>query len=190
MKRTAMSISMLVVVACGGKKPAPEPPKEPEPATAPVAEAPPAAAPAPAPQPAPEPPAPPAPKTWHAHAQLNPVKGAKIKGALVTFAQQEGQPVAVGSTGWFDGIKPGKYHLIVHDGAACGPNASKVGKPMAGADIAFTAAKDMEGLEIAQVNGLQLDGTTAIVGHTLVLREDRRGKAGKMLACGPIAATD
>ena len=190
MKRTAMSISMLVVVACGGKKPAPEPPKEPEPAAAPVAEEPPAAAPAPAPQPAPEPPAPPAPKTWHAHAQLNPVKGAKIKGALVTFAQQEGQPVAVGSTGWFDGIKPGKYHLIVHDGAACGPNASKVGKPMAGADIAFTAAKDMEGLDIAQVNGLQLDGTAAIVGHTLVLREDRRGKPGKMLACGPIAATD
>jgi len=188
MKRTAMSISMLVVVACGGKKPAPEPPKEPEPAAAPVAEEPPAAAPAPAaPQPAPEPPAPPAPKTWHAHAQLNPVKGAKIKGALVTFAQQEGQPVAVGSTGWFDGIKPGKYHLVVHESADCGPNATKAGK--AGADIPFVATAGMDSLDVGEVPPIAIDGDGSIVGHTLVLHDDKKGKPGKALACGTIAAS-
>jgi hypothetical protein len=185
MKHSTIWISILAIAACGGKKAAPAEPKEPEPEPTPVTETKPP--PEPEPAPAPEPPPPPAPKTWHAQAQLAPVKGARLKGATVTFTQHEGQPVAVGSTGWFDGIKAGKYHLLVHDGAECGPNATRAGKAMASGDIPFTAAKGMTGLDVGQVASIQLEGDAAIVGHTLVLHDDKRGKPGKALACGAIA---
>src|SRR3954469_23430216 len=109
MKHTTILLSILAIAACGGNKPASEQPKPPDPDSVPD--------PAPTPQskaepaPAPEP-APPPPKSWHAQAELTPVKGVKIKGATVTFHQEEGQATAVGSTGSFDGIKAGKYHLV------------------------------------------------------------------------------
>jgi len=183
MKHTTILFSILAIAACGGKKPPPAEPKEPEPE-------PPAAKPAPEPEPppAPEPPPPPPPpKVVHAQAQLAPVKGVKIKGATVTFSQQEGEAVSIASTGWFDGLKVGKYHLIVHEGADCGPNASKAGKPMFGADVPFMAAKGTEALEVGQIASIQLEGDAAVVGHTLVLHEDKKGRAGKALACGAIA---
>jgi hypothetical protein len=187
MKHTTILISILAIAACGGKKSAPVAPKEPEPEPAPVAEAPP-----PAPAPAPEPPPPPAPKAWKATAELTPVKGQKLKGATVTFAQTEGKPVAIGSTGWFEGIKSGKYHLVVHESADCGVNAAKAGKPLAAVttDMGFTAAKGMDALDIGTVDGVQLDGDSTIVGHTLVLTDDKKGKPGKALACGPIAVVN
>ena len=187
MKHTTILISILAIAACGGKKSAPEAPKEPEPAPAPVVEAPPA--PAPAPEPAPPPP----PKAWKASAELTPVKGQKIKGATVTFAQTEGKPVAIGSTGWFDGIKSGKYHLVVHESAECGVNAAKAGKPLAATattEMGFTAAKGMDALDIGTVEGVSLDGDSTIVGHTLVLHEDKKGKPGKALACGAIGVVN
>jgi hypothetical protein len=184
MKHTTILISILAIAACGGKKSAPEAPKEPAPAPAPVVEAAPAPAPVPEPEPAP------APKAWKASAELTPVKGQKIKAATVTFAQTEGKPVAIGSTGWFDGIKSGKYHLVVHESADCGANAAKAGKPLAAAatDMGFTAAKGMDALDIGTVEGVSLDGDATIVGHTLVLHDDKKGKPGKALACGAIAA--
>lgn len=185
MKHTTILLSVLALAACGGKKPPPAEPKEPEPAPAPVTEAKPAPEPEPAPAP---PPAPPAPKTLYAQAQLAPVKGAKIKGATVTFTQEGDQPVAVGSTGWFDGIKPGKYHLVVHESSDCGPNATKAGKPMAAADVPFVAAKGMDALAIAQVAQIQLQGDGSVAGHSLVLHDDKKGQPGKALACGAIAA--
>lgn len=186
MKHTTILFSILAIAACGGSKPPPEEPKEPEPEPAPAPEAKPA--PEPEPAPAPEPPPPPPPKTWHAQAQLAPVKGVRIKAATVTLSQQEGEAVTLGSTGWFDGIKPGKYHLIVHEGAECGPNATKVGKAMFAADVPFMVAKGTDALSVGQVASIQLDGDGAVVGHTLVLHEDKKGKAGRALACGPIAA--
>lgn len=185
MKHTTILMSLLAIAACGGKKPAPAEPKEPEPPPPPVEAK---AEPAPEPEPPPPPPPPP-PKQWHARADLTPVKGAKLKGATVTFVQTEGNPVSVGSTGWFDGIKSGKYHLVVHQAAACGPNATKAGKP-SGGDIPFVAAKGMDALDVGQVNALQLDGDGSIVGHALVLHDDKKGKPGKALACGTIAAAD
>ena len=187
MKHTTILISILAIAACGGKKSAPEAPKEPEPAPAPVVEAPPA--PAPEPEPAPPPP----PKAWKASAELTPVKGQKIKGATVTFAQTEGKPVAIGSTGWFEGIKSGKYHLVVHESAECGVNAAKAGKPLAATastEIGFTAAKGMDALDIGTVEGVSLDGDATIVGHTLVLHDDKKGKPGKALACGAIGVVN
>ena len=117
-----------------------------------------------------------------------PVKGAKIKGATVTLTQEGDQPVAVGSTGWFDGIKAGKYHLVVHESSECGPNATKAGKAMPAADVPFVATKGMDALAIAQVAQIQLQGDSAVVGHSLVLHDDKKGKPGKALACGSIAA--
>lgn len=187
MKHITILMSILAIAACGGKKPAPAQPKDPDSDTTPVAEDN-KPGPEPAETAAPTPPAPPPPKSWHAQAELAPVKGAKIKAATVTFAQDEGQPVAVGSTGWFDGIKAGKYHLVVHDGADCGPNATKAGKPMATADIPFTATKGMDSLTVGNVATIQLDGDGAIVGHTLVLHDDKKGKPNKPLACGTIAS--
>jgi predicted small lipoprotein YifL len=185
MKHAMILMTILAIAACGGKKkPVPVEPKEPDTDSATANEG--KKAPAEPAEPAPPPP-PPAPKSWHAKAELAPVKGVKIKSATVTFAQEEGQPVAVGSTGWFEGIKSGKYHLVVHDGADCGPNATKAGKPTATGDIPFTAAKGMDSLDVGKVDTLQLDGDGAIVGHTLVLHDDKKGKPGKALACGPIA---
>jgi hypothetical protein len=34
-----------------------------------------------------------------------------------------------------------------------------------------------------------LDGDDTIVGRTLVLHADRKGKAGKILACGPLESS-
>ncbi|HSR96886.1 MAG TPA: hypothetical protein VLM79_07550 [Kofleriaceae bacterium] len=178
MKHTHVLISLVALAACGGKKsepaePKPEPPP-PEPAPAP----------APAPEPPPPPPPPP-PKSWNAEAELTPVKGAKIKATTVTFAQTEGKPTAVSSKGWFDGIKSAPYHLVIHDGAACGPNGTKAGK--AGTDIPFVATGGMDRLDVGEMESIQLDGDATIVGHTLALHDDKKGKPGKILACGPIA---
>lgn len=181
MKHSTILISLLAIAACGGKKPAPAEPKEPEPE--PVAETK-----EPAPEPEPPPPPPPR-KAWHAQAELTPVKGAKIKGATVTFVQTEGKPVTVGSNGWFEGIKSGKYHLVVHEAAACGPNATKAGKA-GGGDIEFVATKGMDALDVGEANAIQLDGDGTIIGRTLVLHDDKKGKPGKALACGPISAAD
>jgi hypothetical protein len=184
MKHTTIFTSLLVLAACGGSKPpavrAKAIPVEPDPA--PVAEA----KPEPPPPAPPEPPPPPPPKSWHAQADLTPIKGIKIKPATVTFTQEEGQPAAVGSSGWFDGIKAGKYHLVVHEGTDCGVGAVKAGKPMGAASIPFAATKGMTTLEINQAAAIQLDGDAAVIGHTLVLHDDKKGKAGRALACGPI----
>jgi hypothetical protein len=181
MKHISILISILAVAACGGSKPQTAKPKaiplEPDPP--PVAEA------KPEPAPAPEPPPPP-PKTWHAEAELAPLKGVKIKTTTITFTQEEGQPAAIASNGWFTGIKAGKYHLVVHEGTDCGPAAAKAGKPMGTATIPFAAAKTTTALEVSQAVPVQLDGDGAVVGHALVLHEDKKGKAGRALACGAI----
>ncbi|HEX7837423.1 MAG TPA: hypothetical protein VF469_08170, partial [Kofleriaceae bacterium] len=154
MKHTTLLISILAIVACGGKKPPPAEPKEPEPEAA----ATPAAAgedkPATEPEPAPEPPPAPAPRASKAQADLAPNKGVRLKGTTVTFTQQAGQPVAVASAGWFEGLKAGKYHLVVHQGADCGKNAAKAGKAIDGGDIPFTATKSTDSLSVDPVAAL------------------------------------
>lgn len=184
MKHTMISMSVLAIAACGGK-PAPAP-KEPDPVPTPVVEKQPEPPP-PAPEP---PPPPPPPKSWHAKADMTPVKGVKIKAATVTFSQDEGQQVIVGSKGWFDGIRSGNYHFVIHEAADCGPNATKVGKPIAGPDMVLVAAVGMDSVDIGKVDAIKLDGDGAIVGHTLVLTDDKKGKPGKPLACGAITAAE
>jgi Cu/Zn superoxide dismutase len=183
MKHSTM-ISILLLAACGGsKKPAPAPAPEPEPTPAPVA-----AAPEPAPAPAPAPPPAPEPKVTKAKADLTPSKSSKFKAATITFAQPEGGSVTVASTGWFDGLKPGTYHLVVHDGADCKKPGAAF-KAAATADMTFKADKDSSNVDVGGV-AISLLGDTGVTGHVLVLTADKKGKPGATLACGVIAALD
>jgi Cu/Zn superoxide dismutase len=89
------------------------------------------------------------------------------------------------------GLKPGMYHLVVHESGDCGKNATRAGAVFAAAsdvalklDVAKGAPASLEELDVA----LMLDGDDSIVGHTLVLHEDKKGKPGKAIACGTIVA--
>lgn len=176
------------IVACGGgsKKPAETPkPTDTE-----------ASAPAPTekkdePPPEPEKPAPPpAPKMWHAKASLDPVKGQKIKASGVAFTQEEGKGTQVAAASGFDGIKPGKYHLVVHDSKECGANAAKAGKATA-VDVAFEVKKGETGnVDQSDVADASLGGDASVVGKVLVLHDDKKGKPGKALACGVISGVE
>jgi hypothetical protein len=182
----SMLISILLLAACGGKKPAPAPAPAPAPEPEPAAARAPAPAPEPTPAPAPAPP--PEPKVTKAKADLTPSKGSKFKAATITFAQPEGGAVAVASSGWFDGLKAGTYHLVVHDGADCKKPGAAF-KAAATADMTFKAEKDSSNLDVSGV-AINLIGDTGVTGHVLALTGDKKGKPGATLACGPIVALD
>lgn len=194
-KTSAMLFAFLVVGACGGgNKPTANP--EPAPAPDPTMTAEPAAAPAePAPAPAPEPapPPPPAPKVFKAKVELTPIKGQKLKPVTLTMTQEEGNSTTVAVDGTIEGLKPGKYHLVVHESAECGQNGTKAGKPFAATAanvITVNVAKGAPGaLETSEVQ-LALDGEQSVVGKTLVLKDDKGGKPNKTQACGAIASGD
>jgi len=173
-------LAVVAIAACGGsKKPAPAapPPVEKKVEAPPVEKA---------PEPAPAP-----PKKWHAKAALTPAKGSKLQPATVSFTQEEGQGTNVSSDAGFEGLKPGTYHLVIHDGAECGADAKKAGAVWPGganAPLDVTAGKDSKGAVDVTGAKLTIDGDVSIVGHTLVLHADAKGKPGKALACGPIEA--
>jgi hypothetical protein len=123
-----------------------------------------------------------------AKAALEPVKGAKQPPGTVTFTQGiEGTSV----TSDFQGLRPGRYHLVVHDGNECGESAAKAGPPWKGAEgvkLSFGVGGDEPGnIEESNV-GLRLDGVAPIIGQTLALHDDKKGQPGKILACGTIDA--
>ncbi len=142
------------------------------------------------PAPPPEPPKPPPPKMWHAKADLTPTKASKMKPASVTLSQEEGKPTAVAAAS-IDGLKPGKYHLMVHEAKDCGTNATKAGKVMASsADVGFEVKKGTPGSVDESGAQIALGGDDSVVGHALVLHDDAKGKPGKAVACGVITAVD
>lgn len=177
-----MSSVVPLLVACGG---ASKPAKAPEPMEAVVAEpTEPAAAAEPAPAPEPE-----KPKTLFAKAVLAPVKGAKLTGGVVTFSQQQGGDAKV--TSEIEGLKAGTYHLVIHDNDTCGPNATQAGPAWAGAAAAplmfKVGGEELGNLDESEVK-LMLDGAAPIMGHVAILHDDKNGKPGKAMACGPIEA--
>ena len=182
MKHFILFVS-IVATACGGKQPASVAPA-PEPAPVAAVEPAPAPATAPEPTPAPVPQPAPAPKVTKAKAELTPSKGQKFKVATVTFAQPDGGTVAVQSAG-FEGLKPGSYHLVVHEGASCSKPGVAVKTPGA-SDLSFAATADSSTIDLSGV-AINVGGDGAVVGHALVLTDDKKGKPGKMLACGSIA---
>jgi hypothetical protein len=142
-----------------------------------------------------EPPAPPepaaaaVPKSYSAKAAMTPVKGAKLEGGTVTFTQEEGSDTHVTSD--FTGLKKGTYHVVVHDGTECGPNATKAGPAWKGGEavkLMFKVGGGEPGnLDESGVK-LMLGGAAPIIGQTLVLHDDKKGTPGKALACGTIDA--
>lgn len=168
----------LFCVGCGGSKPPP--------VAEPVAEV---RAPEPA-EPA-EPPAPAEPalaKSLGAKAALAPVKGAKQPPGVVTFTQNAS---GTSVTSDFSGLPRGRYHLIIHDGSECGPNATQAGAPWKGAEsvkLAFSVGGDEAGNIDESGVALSLDGVAPIIGQTLVLHDDKKGAPGKAIACGTIDA--
>ncbi len=178
MNRITLCLATTFLACGGGKKQVEEPPpaaamvkpEEPEKA----AEAPPA-------EPA-------VPQNLGAKAALEPVKGAKQPPGVVTFTQANDATSVVSE---IEGLKAGKYHLVIHDGTECGPNATKVGAPWKGGEavkLVFEVGRDKPGnLDESNV-ALKLDGVAPITGQTLVLHDDKKGKPGKALACGTIDA--
>jgi len=134
-------------------------------------------------------------KSWmlYAKAALAPNNGMKLKPFKVSFRSQE----TVGNANVFadsiDGLEPGTYHLVIHEGENCGNNAVKAGPPWAGTsnvDIRIVIGGDLSsGLKVNQAR-IVLVGDAAIIGHTLVLHQNRGGKPGNAIACGPIVQTD
>ena len=173
-------VILTCLVACGGggAKKVEEPPPVVE--TKPKSDEPP---------PEPEQPAEPAvPKSYSAKAAMEPVKGAKQPAATVSFTQDEGQDAKVSTD--FTGLKNGTYHLVIHDGSECGPNATKAGPPWKGGEavkMMFKVGGDNPGNLDDSVK-LMLNGVAPIVGQTLVLHDDKKGAPGKALACGTIDA--
>jgi Cu/Zn superoxide dismutase len=135
---------------------------------------------------------PPPPQEWSARAELVPAKGAKMKPGVVRFTQVEGEEVRVMTEADLVGLKAGTYHLVIHEGAQCGKNGTKAGKvwpEAAAAPLDFAVTKATAGAIDVGVS-LMLDGESSIVGRTLVLHDDKKGKPGKVVACGPIQAEE
>jgi len=177
---------VLGLAACGGKSNKPKGPPPPDPLLSEEDEPPGEVEPEAEPEPPP-------PQRWTARAELAPVKGAKVKARVVTFTQVEGGGTAVTTDAAFDGLKAGTYQLVVHESPECGKNASRAGAMLAATSevvLKLTVEKgqpaSFEDLDV----GLMLDGKDSIVGHSLVLHEDKKGKAGKALACGSIIADE
>jgi len=164
-------LALVLVVGCGGgtkaaKAPPPPPPVKEAPAekTAPA-----------------EPEPPPPPKVLHAKAALAPMKGVKLAGATVSFAQEDGGETTVSSDD-FEGLKPGTYQLVIHDGETC----DKPGEPWKGGawlELPVTITKDTHAMAETKVQ-LDLGGVAPVVGHALVLHDKKK----KPLACGAIEA--
>jgi hypothetical protein len=140
------------------------------------------------PEPEPEPPP---PAQYHATATLTGLKGVKLAPADVAFTQTEGEGTRIVVE--LSGLKAGRYHLAVHEGASCGKNAAGAGPIWVDA---ADATLDVEVEKGAPASLDQLDvpmgltGDAAVVGHTLVLHADKKGKPGKAVACGEIVSSD
>ena len=192
MKLLSSTTTLLILLAaCGG----PSKPKAAAPTPAPMVETKPVVEEPPAP---PEPPPPPPPMEWHASAQLAPVKGSKMPAVDVVFFQVEGEAGRARSSGAFEKLKAGKYHLVVHQGSECGAKASKAGGTLfdlSAEQLLVATRKEAPSFDVQSAT-IALDGEGSIVGHALVLPADKRGKLGAAVACGVIvgdaaaAATD
>lgn len=174
MRTTTTIITCLFIAACGGsKKPAEQPPPVAKTEDKPAEPPPPAE--------------PPKPQHFGAKAALTPVKGAKMEAGTVTFEQDEGEGTKVVSE--ITGLKNGTYHLVIHEGSECGPNATKAGpawKGGAAVKLSFKVGKDQPGNLSEEGVKLMVGGDVPIVGQTLVLHDDKKGAPGKALACGTI----
>jgi hypothetical protein len=136
---------------------------------------------------------PPPPQHFAARAELLPVKGVKMVATAVTFFQTEDEQTQVNADSPFEGLKAGTYHLVIHEGDECGKNAATVGPAWelaSGVALRIVAAKKTPATLAETTVDLMLYGEDSIVGKTLVLHADKKGAAGKAVACAPITSVD
>jgi Cu/Zn superoxide dismutase len=178
----ALVAGVAAAPACGGRAGPPAPPAPPEEEIVRI--------PSIQKEPEPEPPPPP-PEQWAARVELTPVKRAKMKKGAVKLWQTEGAPLSLMAA--FDGLKPGRYHFVIHEGTECGKDARQVGAPWGpAAAVGLPIEVQRKGRDAIEMSGvaLTLGGEEAIVGRTLVLHDDKRGTPHKAIACGVIAAEE
>lgn len=140
-----------------------------------------------------EEPAPPPPQHFAARAELAPVKGFKMTPTAVMFFQTEGEQTQVQAEAPFEGLKAGTYHLVVHEGDDCGKNAAGAGpawEPAAEVTLQIVATKKAAGTLAESTVDLMLHSEDTLVGRTLVLHADKKGRPAKAVACGPITSVD
>jgi hypothetical protein len=116
-----------------------------------------------------------------------------MKPVTLTIEQTEGQPAKIAEVS-IEGLRPGKYQLVVHDASACGvvtpkvdPSAAPIAKAP-GEAVIVEVGKDGPGIVPATDVAVVLEGTGSIIGKTLVLHEERAGKLGAGQACGAIVS--
>jgi hypothetical protein len=138
-----------------------------------------------------EPPPPPKekePVILHAKAEMEPAKGSKLEAFVVGFMQREGDNALV-LADLPVGVTAGTYHYVIHAGGEC----AKPGAPWAetkDVELKLVVLKDLTGaIENTEV-AAHLDGDQSLVGHTLALHDDKKGKPGKVLACGAIVTSE
>lgn len=116
---------------------------------------------------------------------MAPVSGSKMKPIEVSLKQVDDATTV--TAGFFQGLKPGLYHFVVHDKGDCSHKAARAGKAWAGAAALDLSMKiDASGGNIDE-SGLPIK-VVDLGGHALVLHADKKGKPGKAVACGVIPA--
>ena len=136
----------------------------------------------------PPPPAEKEPVILHAKAEMTPAKGSKLEPFVVGFMQRQGDNALV-MADLPVGVKPGTYRYVVHDGGECAKPGAVWGETK-DAELKLVVLEDLTGAIENTELAAHLDGETTLIGHTLVLHEDKKGKPGKVLACGPIVMSD
>lgn len=163
--------AVVTIASCGTSSSS-----EPKPSTAPID--------ARAPDAVPPPDA--APRRWSARAEIDPIKGSKAETAFFGFMQFEGERPTLMTSSPVKGLSSGKYHLVIHEGRDCGEDAKEAGAAWPGSfDFEITRKPGGTSFELHDVDAT-LDGPHSVIGHTLVLHADAKGKVGKVLGCGAI----
>ena len=169
-------VAAAFLAACGGSAPN-QAPVEPVKPVEKEQEAPP-------PPPAKEP----EPVILHAKAEMTPAKGSKLEAFVVGFMQRQGDNALV-LADLPVGVKAGTYRYVIHAGGECGKPGAAWAETK-DVELKLVVLEDLTGaIENTEV-AAHLDGEQSLVGHTLVLHEDKKGKPGKVLACGPIVTSD
>ena len=196
MTHKLVPVLFLAVVACSKRDSTPVAMPQPQPEQEPMASAMPTPAPEPAAEPTPAPatdpvvpPTTPPAKMFAAQVELAPLKGQKLKAVTIKFQQEEGKPASASAESALEGMKAGKYHLVIHEAAECGTDGKKAGKiwdATASAPITVEIKKDQPNTIEASDVAFNLDGDQSITNRTLVMHEDKAGKPGKAIACGVV----
>lgn len=128
------------------------------------------------------------PVILHAKAEMTPTKGSKLEPFVIAFMQRQGDNALV-LADLPVGVKAGTYHYVIHEGSECakpGPTWAETKD----VDLRLVVLEDLTGALDNTELAAHLEGEQTLIGHTLVLHDDKKGKPGKALACAPIVASD